>query len=737
MEGELLGREHRKIVDGLVDRLHRIQVDEPVARIVLLEGASGVGKSRIVREVYERLRADQPTNSDGEGYWPALVGAGEDQAPVPGREQMPVRKILGPKVNGFVRPSETLPAFFWWPVACDQLTDGSMIDVVGSLDTQLRAHFRFWVEAFRRQASSGQQFRKWLRREAPKEAAEIAREGGLEAVSAALDSAGIALPGAGYALARAVRLGDSIRKRRATTRDVSRGGALDSTTSGARILYEQVTRILHPRLPLVLVIEDLHLMGPGLADLLDYMAQPLDNKPVLVIGTVWPEAVHREPYAGWLANEQAWRKEHASSPVVRIAVPNMHRDDLIDLAARYAPQSDRQVLGLVADRWANPYSLKLAMTDPRLVRARIKDGALQTTPRDLARLPHTIRGLYERRWAELPESIRAALMLAAGCLPAGPETGDWQLRPFMHSVVLEASHRVGLVDDPDAVADGLGAAADPYGWTRGRDSAVDLDQFREWVLAKIARAASDDVYGDAELHAATATLLRERFAEKIAATCGYYLDLDDPLVEPAAQWLLALLGDSRPTMEDGVAALVLARLRARAYGFREAVAVMAPDRVAAMAPDAPDTLRARSDIAFWTGEAGDAAGALRLFEELLEDQVRVLGPDAPDTLRARSDIAFWTGEVGDAAGALRLFEELLPDRVRVLGPDAPYTLRTRRNIAFWTGEAGDAAGALRLFEELLEDQVRVLGQDAPEALRTRGAIDVLRECTTACGAEER
>ena len=47
----MLGREHRKIVDGLVDRLHRIQVDEPVARIVLLEGASGVGKSRIVREV--------------------------------------------------------------------------------------------------------------------------------------------------------------------------------------------------------------------------------------------------------------------------------------------------------------------------------------------------------------------------------------------------------------------------------------------------------------------------------------------------------------------------------------------------------------------------------------------------------------------------------------------------------------------------------------------------------------
>ena len=37
------------------------------------------------------------------------------------------------------------------------------------------------------------------------------------------------------------------------------------------------------------------------------------------------------------------------------------------------------------------------------------------------------------------------------------------------------------------------------------------------------------------------------------------------------------------------------------------------------------------------------------------------------TLRTRNNIAYWTGETGDAQEALRLFRALLPDRERVLG----------------------------------------------------------------------
>jgi hypothetical protein len=98
-------------------------------------------------------------------------------------------------------------------------------------------------------------------------------------------------------------------------------------------------------------------------------------------------------------------------------------------------------------------------------------------------------------------------------------------------------------------------------------------------------------------------------------------------------------------------------------------------------PDHPDTLTTRNNVAFWTGEAGDAREALRLSVVLLPNRERVLGPDHPDTLTTRHNVAVWTGQVGDAREALRLFGELLPDRKRVLGPDHPDTLAARGNVA--------------------------------------------------------
>ncbi len=141
-----------------------------------------------------------------------------------------------------------------------------------------------------------------------------------------------------------------------------------------------------------------------------------------------------------------------------------------------------------------------------------------------------------------------------------------------------------------------------------------------------------------------------------------------------------------------------------------------------LGPDHPDTLTTRNNIASWTGEVGDARGALRLFTELLPDRERVLGRDHPHTLTTRNNIAGCTGRVGDAREALRLSRALLPDRERVLGRDHPHTLRTRNNIAALAGEAGDAREALRLFTELLPDLERVLGRDDPATLTTRNNI---------------
>ncbi|WP_030453282.1 tetratricopeptide repeat protein [Herbidospora cretacea] len=68
---------------------------------------------------------------------------------------------------------------------------------------------------------------------------------------------------------------------------------------------------------------------------------------------------------------------------------------------------------------------------------------------------------------------------------------------------------------------------------------------------------------------------------------------------------------------------------------------------------------------------------------LLPIRERVLGAEHPDTLNTRANLASWTGEAGDAAGARDQYAALLPISEHVLGAEHPDTLNTRANLAYW------------------------------------------------------
>jgi Domain of unknown function (DUF4062)/Tetratricopeptide repeat len=142
----------------------------------------------------------------------------------------------------------------------------------------------------------------------------------------------------------------------------------------------------------------------------------------------------------------------------------------------------------------------------------------------------------------------------------------------------------------------------------------------------------------------------------------------------------------------------------------------------AYGPEHPGTLTARGSLAYWTGQAGDAAGARDQFAALLPVIERVFGPDHRLTLTTRGNLARWTGQTGDAAGARDQFAALLPVFERVLGPEHPDTLTARGNLALWTGQAGDAAGARDQFAALLPVRERVLGPEHPDTLAARGNL---------------
>ena len=181
----------------------------------------------------------------------------------------------------------------------------------------------------------------------------------------------------------------------------------------------------------------------------------------------------------------------------------------------------------------------------------------------------------------------------------------------------------------------------------------------------------------------------------------------------------------------------------------------------AYGPEHPDTLAARSQLAMWTGQAGDAAGARDQYAALLPTYGRVRGaeypgtltirhslapspggpgtrpgpaissppccPSAsgspgaehPDILGTRHELAGFTGQAGDAAGARDQFAALLPVRERVSGAEHPDTLTTRHSLATFTGEAGDAAGARDQFAALLPVRERVSGAEHPDTLSAR------------------
>ena len=106
-----------------------------------------------------------------------------------------------------------------------------------------------------------------------------------------------------------------------------------------------------------------------------------------------------------------------------------------------------------------------------------------------------------------------------------------------------------------------------------------------------------------------------------------------------------------------LAARDLWQLIARAYGADDAYG-----------PEHRDTLVARANLAYWTGEAGDYAGARDQFAALLPLQERVLGREHRRTLADRGGLAIWTGAAGDAAGARDQFAVTTADRGAGPGP---------------------------------------------------------------------
>lgn len=129
---------------------------------------------------------------------------------------------------------------------------------------------------------------------------------------------------------------------------------------------------------------------------------------------------------------------------------------------------------------------------------------------------------------------------------------------------------------------------------------------------------------------------------------------------------------------------------------------------------------------------GSALSRLRMHAEavpLLESAVRYstahFGPTAWVTMRQRNDLGVAMNNAGDADGALSLYETVLEDQERELGPRDIDVASTLNNIGALLRDKGRFGEVQTIYERALEIRTNALGwehRDTAESLHNMGAL---------------
>lgn len=515
----------RTLVGQLDERVNDL-ANHPHPRVIILQGASGIGKTWTIQELYAHLRT-----STQDKYWPDLEQAQYRLGT--GLDPMPTRKEVRPSLENFVWPANVLPAFGWWGFNCERLNNGQFFDVVGAIKPQLDAHllpltmaYQFESTVWERLSQKQRDYYLEIRSALLDEATGAAAERLAELIGAA------GLPFIGTLTQWGVRgfkyLNQARLDNKALKTDVSLNiRAQQRRESAGRQLAATICALAKPELPAIAAIEDMHLMGPETAAMLDEFIR-LD-KPVLIIGTAWPEYDLDSHYGQWLAGEPA----RTNCQIINVA--GLGDDELVSIIKEYAPATDHHTALRVIERTHhNPHFLKLALSSWNVARHITANRGRILDP-EIA-LPRDINQLYQDRWRSLSEETRHALCCAVAINP----TTDPSCR-FPPQIVTQTSAKI-QIQSSEKTAQGLAEAINPAGWCR-LDASTEL--FAEEVLAQQVREAIPHILDETTILAAKRAT-KDILSDWIKThTVGTRL-APSQLASTIASWYLGLSDENNP-----------------------------------------------------------------------------------------------------------------------------------------------------------------------------------------------
>ena len=730
----LLG-EHRNVVGLLLERLEALRdpgCDLP--RVVVLSGSAGSGKTRIVQELYARLRSDRE-----DAYWPAMGDAVRTRGGA-GTDPMAGRKVVAPRIDGFVWPAGALPTFGWWGLNCERLASGSSQDVVSAMRSQLEAHALPLAMA-RRQVEDLKDKTRRLAGEAVDEVRSAFIDEGLSAAFDALKQRHISVPFGSTLVKWGFKGVDASWRRVQELNRLKRdfllgeqGRSIQRTAS--QQLADMLISLSCRDLPAVVAIEDMHLMGRELPAFLDAVSSRRSS-PILVVGTVWPEGENNGVYRRWL------NKAQSSGTVQYVKSPILGVDDLSRMIREEAPRTSKADLLQIADRLNNPYLIRLWLTECR-TREHIEghDGAVVLADENI-RLPEDVVVVLKARWDELDDAVRTGLLYAAAI---SPDTDGSACR-FVSEVV------VGVVNrrEPDAhygARMGLRRAIEKLCWCRSERG---IDFFVEPLLVEYLRRKADSHFGK-EGWRQLCLLTQDSLAEWICRhvdgidlpstevsmfACRWFLDLDEggqseelKLARAAAQWCLAQNADSCDEVGDAVE-----------RGKKTLAALLVGNSL-------PETtmLNIRATVAGYVLQGGEVKDALNRYSALLPAFERAFGVHDPRTMLVRYGRAKAIVGVGNLEDGVGELKALLRVQSAVLGSGHPDSWVTRSKLVELLNRLGRVEESLALCNDgggvsesdsLVQDllsagllRVAALMGDK----RASAAVDVYRELLS--GAEK-
>lgn len=708
-----MGEGHRQIVKALAARVAAVAGgDTELPRIVLLEGASGLGKSRIVRELYREMC----TSLDHQKYWPAIDEWGGVDAQ--SSDPLPGRKRIGPDVEHFVWPAGVLPGFAWWQLQCERMQGGELVDVAAQARAQIAAHL-VPIALASREAASLKEKAAAKRGDLATATREALSEGGIEAATRVLASFDVVIPGLGLAAKWAVRgvarIKDHFDERGNLSADVDVGHRADEQRRSVSAELSGLLRgVAHREVPAVVVIEDLHLMGGALAELLDLLSVADAAHPVVVIGSAWPQSNVSTPYT-------QWRSSAATSGRVQVvAVQYLEQTDLVELVRAYAPNTSDEAAAEVADQFPNPLSLEVTLSDRKL-QNRIAENGGALPQGALSARSTKLKHVYRHQFWQLSAQVQVALAAAAGAAPA-PGSRVW---PFVRGVVAEAAQQCPELEAgaTDVIA-GIEHAAEDNVWLVPSGVA---DSFREALQAQVAYEHFQEVLADGE-----STTFRDTVAEVLVARVdaargeGYSLDPSEES-RILSRWLLAIESPRDSRGAHLAAAFHEAQDLARTYQLRAAINMLAPRLQSDPSSTSRHIAVMRTELADWYEQLGLNAEALATLDAIEVDERRIMGANHVVTLEIQHRRALALRAAGRIEDAISAYEVLIPHLVEVLGDSHALTGISRNGLAVVLSDAGRFHEAIPVYQRLLETLIADRGSE------WRGALAVRQNLASAYG----